>query len=145
MIKILKKVVMCLLLLTAITPLNQIFAQGKQITGTVTSSDNKQPAVGVTVSVKGTKTITTTDAQGNYKINIDSKATTLVFTSASFISYETAINDRSVIDVELIAEVKALDDVVVVGYSYYKKKRPYRIGIFCQFKAVKRFSIVFCC
>ena len=122
MIKKLKTIGICLFLLTAFTPLNEIFAQGKQVTGTVTSSENKQPAAGVTVSVKGAKTSTTTDAQGNYKITIDSKATTLVFTSASFINFETAINGRSVIDVELIADVKVIDDVVVVGYSTIKRK-----------------------
>ncbi|MGB3007900.1 MAG: SusC/RagA family TonB-linked outer membrane protein, partial [Chitinophagaceae bacterium] len=94
----------------------------KQITGTVTSSENKQPVPSATVTVKGTKNATTTDAQGNYKINVDSKATTLVFSSASFMAYETAINGRTVIDAELIAEVRALEDVVVVGYSTVRRK-----------------------
>ncbi|MGB5028164.1 MAG: carboxypeptidase-like regulatory domain-containing protein, partial [Chitinophagaceae bacterium] len=122
MIRMLKKVGLCLLLLTALSPLNSIFAQGRQITGTVTSSENKQPVASATVTVKGTKNATTTDAQGNYKITVDSKATTLVFTSASFIAFETSINGRTVIDAELIAEVRALEDVVVVGYSTIKRK-----------------------
>ncbi len=111
-----------LMLLLACCSQQQLFAQGRQITGTVTSSENKQGAPSVTVSVKGTKTVTLTDVQGNYKINVDNKATTLVFSSASFISYEAVISNRAVIDVELIAEVKALDDVVVIGYSTIKRK-----------------------
>ena len=111
-----------LLLLLACCSQQQLFAQGRQITGTVTSSENKQAAASVSVSVKGTKTATTTDAQGAYKITVESKATTLVFSSASFITYETAINGRSVIDAELIADVKELDDVVVIGYSTIKRK-----------------------
>jgi len=99
-----------------------LFAQGRQITGTVTSSENKQGLTGVSVSVKGTKIVTTTDASGNYKITVDNKATTIVFSSASFISYEAAINGRTVIDVELILEVKSLEDLVVVGYSSIKRK-----------------------
>ncbi len=122
MIKTLKEMGLCVLLLTALSPLNQIFAQSRQITGTVTSSENKQPVAGATIAAKGTRNATTTDAQGNYKINVDSKVTTLVFTSASFIAYETAINGRTVIDVELTPEVRALDDVVVVGYSTIKRK-----------------------
>lgn len=121
MFKILKSLGICMLLL-ALCSQNQLHAQGRQITGTVTSSENKQAAVGVSVSVKGTRTITTTDAQGNYRITVDSKATTLLFTSASFISYEAAINGRTVIDVELIVEVKVIDEVVVVGYSTIKRK-----------------------
>lgn len=99
-----------------------LFAQGKQITGTVTSSENNQGMAGVTVSVKGSKTSTTTDAQGNYKITVDNKATTLIFSSTTFISFETAINGRTVIDVALTPDVKMIDDVVVVGYSTIKRK-----------------------
>ena len=111
-----------MMLLLACCSQQQLFAQGRQLTGTVTSSENKQAAASVSVSVKGTKTATTTDAQGTYKITVDNKATTIVFSSASFITYETAINGRTVIDAELIADVKELDDVVVVGYSTVKRK-----------------------
>lgn len=119
--------------MTALSPLNTIFAQGKQITGTVTSSENKQPVASVTVTVKGTKNATTTDAQGNYKITVDSKATTLVFSSASFIAFESAINGRTVINVELIAEVKAGR----CGRSwlfYYQKKGLNRFRFISKFK-----------
>lgn len=122
MIRLSKTTGICLLLITVLSPFNQLLSQGRQITGTVTSSENKQAAAGVTVTAKGTKTATTTDAQGNYKITVDSKSTTLVFSSASFISYEIAINTRTVIDVEMIAEVKVIDEVVVVGYSTIKRK-----------------------
>ena len=111
-----------MLLLLALCSASELYAQGRQITGTVTSAENKQPAVGVTVSVKGTRTATTTDAQGNYKITVDSKATTLVFSSTTFITYELRIDGKNVADAELTAEVKALDDVVVVGYSAIKRK-----------------------
>jgi TonB-linked SusC/RagA family outer membrane protein len=122
MTRILKSMGVSVLLLLALCSQNQLYAQGKQITGKVTSSENKQAAAGVSVTVKGTKTVTITDADGNYKITVDGKATALVFSSASFISYETAINGRTTIDVELIADVKVIDDVVVVGYSSIKRK-----------------------
>ena len=101
---------------------NPLYAQAKQITGTVTSSENKQPAAGVTVSVKGTRTATTTDVQGQYKIIVDNKATALVFSSTSFISREVVIGDRSVIDMELAPDVKSLGDVVVIGYQTVRRK-----------------------
>lgn len=121
MIKLLKKTSLLLLMCAGLAP-NSLWAQGKQITGTVTSSENKQPAAGVSVAVKGAKASATTDAEGRFSINVDSKATALVFSSASFITLEAPINGRSVIDVELIADVKALEDVVVVGYSTVKRK-----------------------
>lgn len=122
MVRLVKTIRICLLFFAAFSPFSQLMAQGKVITGTVTSSDNKQTVAGVTVTVKGSKTSTSTDGQGNYRITTDSKATTLVFSGASFISYEAAINGRSVIDVELTQQVVALDDVVVVGYSSIKRK-----------------------
>jgi TonB-linked SusC/RagA family outer membrane protein len=101
---------------------NQLFAQSKQITGTVTSSEGNQPVPGVTVSVKGTKNSVATDASGQYKITVDGKATALVFSSVSFLSYEAAINGRTVIDVSLLPQVTTGEDIVVVGYSSIKRK-----------------------
>lgn len=122
MIRMIQSVGLCLFLCLAIAPYNLLSAQGREITGTVTSSENKQGLAGVTVNIKGTKSSVVTDDKGSYRIKVDGKASALVFTSASFISYEAAINNRTVIDVELIAEVKAIDDVVVVGYTTIKRK-----------------------
>jgi TonB-dependent starch-binding outer membrane protein SusC len=98
------------------------FAQTKQIAGTVTSSENNQAVQGVTVSVKGTKVVTTTDAQGQYKINVDNNATILVFSSASFVSVEMAINGQATINVVMQPDTKAMEDVVVIGYQTVKRK-----------------------
>lgn len=111
-----------MLLLTAFSFLNKTFAQSKQVTGVVLSAENKQPESGVTVTVKGTKNSVTTDAMGKYKIIVDAKATTLVFTSVSFVAFETAIKGRSVIDVELASSTSSLDDVVVIGYGTARKR-----------------------
>lgn len=99
-----------------------LFAQTKQITGTVTSSENSQPVQGVNVSVKGTKVVVTTDAQGHYKINVDNKATILVFSSASFVSVEMTIGSQSTIDVVIQPDTKAMNDVVVIGYQSVRRK-----------------------
>lgn len=62
MIRMLKTAGLCFLLLLAMAPTNFLAAQGREITGTVTSSDTKL-GLGVTVTVKGTKISTTTDAR----------------------------------------------------------------------------------
>lgn len=49
MMKIFKKMGLVVFLLACCSQ-NQLFSQGKQITGTVTSSENKQPAAGVSVT-----------------------------------------------------------------------------------------------
>lgn len=122
MIRILKHARLLLLLITVFTPFSQVIAQGKQITGTVTSSENKQPLSNVSVTAKGSKITVATDAQGKYTIKVDAKTTILVFSSASYVTYEATINNRTVIDVELVADVKGLEDVVIVGYSSVKRK-----------------------
>src|SRR5258705_11225108 len=121
MVKTLKLLGMCMMLV-AWSSQNQLHAQGKQITGTVTSSENNQPAAGVTVTVKGTRFATTTDNQGHYKITVDSKATILVFSRASFLSHEATIGDQSTIDVVLQPDTKSMTDVVVIGYQTVRRK-----------------------
>lgn len=98
-----------------------LFAQ-RQITGTVTSSENKQPLSGVTVSAKGGKAATTTDAQGHFKITVANNMNTLVFTSASYASFEADISGKSSVDVELQVDTKAMTDVVVIGYQTVRRK-----------------------
>ncbi len=44
--------------------------------------------------------------KGNFKITVDSKATTLVFTSVSFTTYEAAIGNGATVNVELTPDVK---------------------------------------
>ena len=122
MIRMLKTMGLCGLLLIAFTPFNSVFAQSRQINGVVTSSENKQPVPGVTVTVKGTKTAVTTNAEGRYRITVDGSATTLVFTSASFTAFEAAIGTDNVINAEMTPDVKAIDDVVVIGYQTVRRK-----------------------
>ncbi len=122
MFKFFKTTGIYLLLLVITCPMTEIFAQGRLITGTVTSSENKQPAQGVSVTVKGTRTGTVTDAQGNYRLTVDNNATTLVFSSTSFATYEAAIGTNTMINAELTPDVKAIEDVVVIGYQSVRRK-----------------------
>src|SRR5678816_3542238 len=88
---------------------NMVSAQGNQVTGTVTAADTKLPAAGVTVSVKGTRTLNTTNSQGQYRIQVSATATTLVFSSASFLPLEVAITGN-VINAELQPDIRSLND-----------------------------------
>ena len=113
---------LCLLLMTFLMPVSEAFAQTRQVTGVVVSTENKQPISGVTVAIKGTKLGTTTDAQGRYKISVKDNATVLLFTSTSFLVMEVAVGDKATVNVELTPDVKAIDDVVVIGYQTVKRK-----------------------
>jgi TonB-dependent starch-binding outer membrane protein SusC len=112
----------CMLLFFACFCLNATYAQEKQVTGTVTSSENKLGAAGVTVRVKGTRTAATTDAQGRYRIMVRDNNATLVFTSTSLLTIETAVGDKTVVDIEMQPDVRSLTDVVVIGYQTIRRK-----------------------
>lgn len=118
----LKTVGLCLFFLFALASLSTVYGQGRQITGTVVSSENKQPLQGVTVTVKGTQMATSTDANGKFKISVNSATAVLVFTSISYVTKEVEVGNLSVIDVVLTAEAKTIEDVVVIGYQTVRRK-----------------------
>ena len=90
------------------------------VTGKVTDSKDGSPAVGVTVTVKGTKTATQTSADGTFKIAAPANAT-LVFTGVSFTTREVAVNNQAAVEVSLVQSNQQLNEVVVVAYGTRRK------------------------
>jgi TonB-linked SusC/RagA family outer membrane protein len=120
--KILKTAGTAWLLMLTLASFNRLSAQTRDITGTVTSYENKQPVAGVTVTVKETKKAVVTNALGKYKITVDNNAKTLVFSSTGFVLQEFPIGGNATVDVQLLPEVKQMEDVVVVGYQTVRRK-----------------------
>lgn len=89
------------------------------ITGVVSDASGALP--GVNVLVKGTSIGASTDFDGNYTINNVKENSILVFSSLGFITQEILVNNKTVINVVLIEDAQALDEVVLVGYSSRKK------------------------
>lgn len=79
------------------------------------------PIPGVNVVVQGTTNGTTTDANGEYALQISENNAVLVFSFIGFVTQNISVMDRTVIDVVLLEEVTALDEVIVVGYGTVKK------------------------
>jgi hypothetical protein len=96
-------------------------AQTGTITGKVTSGENNAALPGVNVTVKGTTTGTTTDADGSYSLGAPANST-LVFSFIGFLSQEVAVGNRTTIDVTLNPDIKALSEVVVIGYGERERK-----------------------
>ncbi|MDJ1498446.1 TonB-dependent receptor [Cytophagaceae bacterium DM2B3-1] len=92
------------------------------ITGSV--KDNEGVALpGVSVVLKGTITGTTTNHEGKYSLSIpsDKSDQVLVFSFIGYMSIEVPVGNKTVVDVVLQADVKALSEVVVIGYGTVKK------------------------
>jgi len=93
----------------------------KSLSGTVTN-DKGEPLPGVTVNEKGTGNSVTTNEKGNYSINVGEGKVVLVFSSTGYEDKELTISGSSIANIVLKTAIKALEDVVVVGYGTQKKK-----------------------
>lgn len=96
-------------------------ASSQNVTGKV-SDEKGQPVPAVSVMVKGTKTGTTTNSNGEYSLPAPGSAT-LVFSSVGFISIELLVNNQAVVDAVLPTNEQSLGDVVVTALGITKSQR----------------------
>ncbi len=99
-----------------------LLAQERQITGRVVSSENNAPVPGATIKAKGTNTGTITDASGNFRLNLPTRATSLVVSSVSYETTEVTIGSATTLNITLTASARDLSEVVVIGYGQREKR-----------------------
>ncbi|WP_246859538.1 TonB-dependent receptor [Spirosoma sp. KCTC 42546] len=90
------------------------------VSGTI-SDEKGEVLPGVSVVIKGTQRGTTTDAKGQYRINVPNGSTTLIFSFVGYLPQEIVVGNQSLISVTLKVDSKSLEEVVVVGYGTQKK------------------------
>ncbi len=93
-----------------------------RIHGTVVDS-NKEPIPGASVIVKGTRTGTSTNIEGEFTLDVKSDKVTL---EVSFIgmkkqTLQVDATRRKSLEITLVDDVKTLEDVVVTGYNNVRK------------------------
>jgi TonB-linked SusC/RagA family outer membrane protein len=94
-------------------------AKVNKITGIVTDQ-NREPIIGASVMVKGTKIKTITNYDGNFSLEAPEQSIVTV----SYIGYspmDQAVGSRKTLVFKLQEDLKALDEVVVIGYGTQKK------------------------
>ncbi|WP_282132608.1 SusC/RagA family TonB-linked outer membrane protein [Cellulophaga baltica] len=91
------------------------FAQEKTITGTVTD-ESGLPLPGVSVLVVGTTKGSQTDFDGNYAI-VASQGQQLRFSYVGQKTVEKLVGSSAVVNVQLLEDAQALEEVIVLGYS----------------------------
>jgi TonB-dependent starch-binding outer membrane protein SusC len=104
------------------------WAQNQPVTGKVSSAEDGIPLPGVNVLLKGSSIGTVTDANGMYQLSLPSTGI-LVFSFIGLQTQEIEINGRSVIDVQLVSDIKQLSEVVVTGVGVATDKRKLAIAV----------------
>lgn len=94
-------------------------AQTTTVTGVVKDFEGTL-LPGVNVIEKGTTNGTITDIDGKYSISAPADAT-LIFSYIGYLQEEEMINNRSVIDVNLVPDITQLEELVVIGYGTQRK------------------------
>ncbi|CEN46389.1 SusC/RagA family TonB-linked outer membrane protein [Capnocytophaga canis] len=104
--------------------LQGVFAQEKEVSGVVTSSDDGMPIPAVSVIVKGTNRGVATDFDGKYTIKAN-EGEILQFISLGFTTVEKKVTGGSntlIINALMKEEANQLEEVVVTGYSVQTRK-----------------------
>ena len=94
-------------------------AQDHTVNGMVTDNLGL-PVEGVNVTIKNSTNGTITNVKGAYSIKV-SRDGVIIFSNSGYLSKEVGVNNKNSLNVQLIADLRSLDQVVVVGYGTRKK------------------------
>lgn len=93
-------------------------AQDIKISGTVVSGADNEPIIGASVTEKSTKNAAITDLDGNFSLSASTGSTIVV----SYIGFQTVeLTAKPNMRIVLTEDAKALDEVVVTGYTTQRK------------------------
>ncbi len=93
----------------------------RTVSGTVKDAAGNGLA-GATISVKGKKTNTVSNADGSFSIAVPDNSSTLVISYVGYLPQEIAVGSSSNFDIALQPGASELNQIVVVGYGTQNKK-----------------------
>jgi len=99
------------------------WAQERTVTGKIISAQDVSPLPGVNIFLKGTTTGTVTDIHGNYRLSLPDEGGSLVFSFIGYTTQEIGIGAQSVIDVQMVAEVTQLSELVITSLGIERQKK----------------------
>lgn len=92
------------------------------VSGTVFGGDDGMPLPGVGIKDKGSSATATTDFDGTFTMEINSSEALLIFSYVGYVTQEIKVTEtQKNLNVKLAADVKQLQEVVVMGYGSVKK------------------------
>ena len=122
-------------------PLAQVFKDGKAIiigresavaapketalanidvTGTI-KDENGEPVAGASILVKGSTVGTSSDAAGNFKLQLSQEKVVLVISSVGFQTKEVTVSKSGPVNIVLSKKEGTNEEIVVVGFGTQKK------------------------
>lgn len=117
-----------LLLLGMVCAAASAIAQDRPISGTV-KDESGVSLPGVNIIVKGTTFGTVSDANGAFTLSVPQSGGTLVFSFIGLATKEIEIGPSSVIDVQMITDIRQLTEVVVTGVGVATDKKKVAISV----------------
>lgn len=94
-----------------------VFASLETSVRGVVRDDKGDGLPGVSIVLKGTNQGTVTDENGAFVLNLSEKDAVLIFSFVGYVSKEITLGSQTSLDVVLLTDTKALEEVVVVGYG----------------------------
>ena len=98
-------------------------AQNVTITGVVTAAGDNSPLPGASIQVKGTTNGAITDVNGRYQLVVPSGRDTLQISFIGMVTQLISINNRTVINVALMADNKSSKEVVITALGIKREKK----------------------
>ena len=90
------------------------------VTGKVTD-ENGDGIPGANIIIKGTRTGSVTDFDGNYSLNA-SAGDVLVYSYVGYSTLDVTVGSQAEVNVQLTLDVASLDEIVVTGYGTQRRK-----------------------
>ena len=100
-----------------------LLAQERTVRGKVSSIENGvvQGLPGANVVITGTERGTTTDLDGNFQLKLEATDRSLTFSYVGYLAQTIELGNQTQLSVTLEMDVKALEEVVVIGYGTVNK------------------------
>lgn len=93
----------------------------RTLTGTITD-DKGEVLPGVSIVVKGSQRGTISDHNGAYSLSLPDGVVQLVYSFVGYVNQEVTVQNQTTLDITMVVENKALEEVIVVGYGTQKKR-----------------------
>ncbi len=95
----------------------------RTVSGTVTDAQSGEAVPGTSVLIKGTTSGTTTDLDGNFRLQVEDDNAILVFSFIGYSSIEEPVGSRTLLNIKLDIDMQVLNEVVVTALGIEKESK----------------------